>query len=68
MSDFVDKVNLRIIPMGYRAKVEEPLQNLTYSGEIAKEVGLTANLRSLNDRYTSVILIEKVAHVKSPGQ
>ena len=68
MDRFVERLNGSLSHMGYRAKVEEPLQNLTYSGEVNKEVGLTANLRSLNDRYTSVILIQKVDHVKSSGQ
>jgi hypothetical protein len=68
MDEFVSRLNKSLEAMGYRASVDEPLQNLTYSGEVNKEVGLTANLRALNDRYTSVILIQKVDNVKSPGQ
>jgi hypothetical protein len=68
MDEFVERLNKSLEPIGYKAKVEEPLQNLTYSGEVNREVGLTANLRSLKDRYTSVVLIKKVDNVKSPGQ
>lgn len=68
MDELVERLNSQLSDMGYQAKVEEPLQNLTYSGEVSKEVGLTANLRSLSDRYTSLILIQKVDHVKSSGQ
>lgn len=66
MDEFVERLNKSLESMGYKANVKEPLQNLTYSGEVSKEVGLTANLRSLNDRYTSIVLIQKVDNVKSP--
>ena len=68
MDELVERLNNKLVSMGYRASVSEPLQNLTYSGEVAREVGLTANLRALSERYTSKILIQKVAHVQSSGQ
>ncbi len=67
MDDLVSRLNVKLKDMGYLAKVSVPLQNLTFSGAIDREVGLTANLRALSDRYTSKILIQKVEHVKSPG-
>lgn len=68
MDDLVGRLNARLKDLDYVANVSEPLQNLTFSGAVDREVGLTANLRALSDRYTSKILIQKVDHVKSPGQ
>jgi hypothetical protein len=68
MDDLVSRLNAKLSGMDYLASVSTPLQNLTFSGAVDREVGLTANLRSLSDRYTSKILIQKVDHVKSPGQ
>lgn len=67
MQDLVDRLNKKLHDMGYLATVSVPLQNLTFSGAVDREVGLTANLRALSERYTSKILIQKVDHVKSPG-
>ena len=67
MKEFVNRLNTRLASIGYISEVDTPLQNLTYSGEVNREVGLTANLRSLNERYTSKVLIKKVDNVKSPG-
>lgn len=67
MQELVDRLNGKLRDMGYLATVSEPLQNLTFSGAVDREVGLTANLRALSERYTSKILIQKVDHVKSPG-
>lgn len=68
MDELVARLNEKLKSMDYVAVVEEPLQNLTYSGEVDREVGLTANLRALSERYTSKILIKKVDHVQSSGQ
>jgi len=68
MDELVQRLNNKLKGMDYSAEVSEPLQNLTYSGEVDREVGLTANLRALSERYTSKVLIKKVDHVKSPGQ
>lgn len=68
MQDLVDRLNTKLKAMDYVASVSVPLQNLTFSGVVDREVGLTANLRALSERYTSKILIQKVDHVKSPGQ
>lgn len=68
MDELVQRLNIKFAQMGYLAQVDTPLQNLTYSGEVNREVGLTANLRSMSERYTSKILIKKVENVKSPGK
>lgn len=68
MEDLVDRLNTKLKPMDYLASVSVPLQNLTFSGAVDQEVGLTANLRASSERYTSKVLIQKVDHVKSPGQ
>ncbi len=68
MQNLVERLNTKLRPMDYLASVSVPLQNLTFSGVVDREVGLTANLRALSERYTSKILIQKVDHVKSPGQ
>lgn len=68
MDALVRRLNTRLQVMDYVASVSEPLQNLTFSGAVDREVGLTANSRALSDRYTSKIIIQKVDHVKSPGQ
>lgn len=67
MSELSDRLNKRLSPFGYQVSVSEPLQNLTYTGEVDKEVGLTANQRSLSDRYHSKILIQKVNNAQSSG-
>lgn len=68
MADLVERLNSKLRSMDYIASVSVQLQNLTFSGAVDREVGLTANLRALSERYTSKILIQKVDHVKSPGQ
>lgn len=67
MFDLADRINTRLSPYGYSAKVSVPLQNLTYTGEVDKEVGLAASQRSLTDRYSSEILIQKVKNAQSSG-
>lgn len=66
--DLADRLNARLRPMGYDASVSQPLQNLTFRGEVNKEVGLTANQRSLTERYSSEILIQKVNNAQSSGK
>lgn len=67
MFELSDRLSERLTPMGYRVRVSQPLQNLTYTGEVDKEVGLTANRRALSDRYSAEISIQKVENVKSSG-
>lgn len=68
MYDLADRLNARLRPMGYSANVSQPLQNLTFSGEVNKEVGLTANQRSLAERFSSEILIQKVDNAQNSGK
>ena len=66
--DLADRLNARLRPMGYDVNVSQPLQNLTFSGEVNKEVGLTANQRALTERFNSEILIQKVDNAQSSGK
>jgi len=68
MDELNARLNEKLAPLGFKSEVSAPLQNLTYSGEVDREIGLTANLRSLSERYNSKILIQKVGHVQSSGQ
>jgi len=67
MNDLRDRLSVRLDPMGYKVEVSEPLQNLTYTGVVDKEVGLTANQRALSERFNSEILIQKVNNAQSSG-
>ncbi len=67
MFELSDRLTARLKPLGYTSKVSQPLQNLTYTGEVDKEVGLTANQRSTTDRFTAEILIQKVDNAQSSG-
>lgn len=67
MFDLSTRLAERLKPMGYSVKVSEPLQNLTYTGEVDKEVGLTANQRALSERFSAEILIQKVDYAQNTG-
>lgn len=67
MFDLSDRLMKRLSPLGYTVRVSQPLQNLTYTGEVDKEVGLTANQRSLSERFSAEIFIQKVNNAQSSG-
>lgn len=67
MFDLADRLMKRLSPLGYTVKVSQPLQNLTYTGEVDKEVGLTANQRAMSERFSAEILIQKVNNAQSSG-
>jgi hypothetical protein len=68
MYDLASRLEERLKPLGYTAKVSEPLQNLTYTGEVDKEVGLTASKRAMTERFNAEIYIQKVSNVQKSGQ
>lgn len=68
MADLVDRLNLHLGPLGYKASIAEMLQNLTFRGAVDREVGLTANQKSSNERYNSEILIQKVENAENSGK
>lgn len=68
MVDLVDRLNLHLGPLGYKAGIAEMLQNLTFRGAVDREVGLTANQKASNERYNSEILIQKVENAENSGK
>lgn len=68
MFDLAAALAKRLDPLGYTVRVSQPLQNLTYTGEVDKEVGLTANQRALSERFSAEILIQKVKNVQKSGK
>ena len=67
MFELSDRLMKRLSPLGYTVKVSQPLQNLTYTGEVDKEVGFTANQRAMTDRFSAEISIQKVNNAQSSG-
>lgn len=68
MADLVDRLNLHLGPLGYKASIAEMLQNLTFRGAVDREVGLTANQKASSERYNSEILIQKVENAENSGK
>jgi hypothetical protein len=67
MDALTARLNGRLKPLGYQAKVSQQLQNLTYTGEVDKEVGVDANKDSIKEKYKAELLIQKVSNDQSSG-
>lgn len=56
----VQRLNSKLSSIGYVATVTKQLQDLTFEGVVEGEAGITANKRSMQDRYKGEIEVKKV--------
>lgn len=59
MQELANRISQKILAKGYEIEVSKPLEDLTYKGEIDREVGLTASARATSERYQAEITIKK---------
>lgn len=58
------RLDSKLANKGFRVRVSQPLADLSYTGEVDKEVGLTANNAVANERYQAQIIIQRVENDK----
>ncbi len=57
----VERLNNSLNSQGYLAEVTKQLQDLTYTGVIKREFGVTGEQRKSEERYKAEVVIKKVA-------
>lgn len=60
MDLLIERLNQKLKPMKYEAILDKPLEDLTYSGSVDREVGLVAKKRSASDKYVPVVVIKRL--------